>query len=149
MNDRATLAEADRAAHRWYPIAGPEDTPPRHVYQAQLLGSELAVWRADDGFVNVWENRCLHRGVRLTIGVNDGRELKCRYHGWRYANRSGGCTYIPAHPADAPARTICTPTHPAQEQYGLTWTSLHPGGAPPVIESLEADPWPMRAITAP
>ena len=68
---------------------------------AVLLGRELAVWRADDGNVNVWENRCLHRGVRLSIGINDGAELKCQYHGWRYANRTAGCTYIPAHPADA------------------------------------------------
>lgn len=137
----------DQDAHRWYPIAGTEDTPKRHVHQARLLGQELAVWRADDGFVNVWENRCLHRGVRLSIGINDGRELKCQYHGWRYANRSGGCTYIPAHPADAPARTICTRTYPAQEQYGVTWASLHPGGAPPVVASLADDPWPMRGIT--
>ena len=137
----------DHDPHRWYPIAGAEDTPERHVHQARLLGHELAVWRADDGYLNVWENRCLHRGVRLSIGINDGRELRCQYHGWRYANRSGGCTYIPAHPADAPARTICTRTYPAHEQYGITWASLHPGGAPPAVESLATDPWPMRGVT--
>jgi hypothetical protein len=49
----------------WYPVASSSDLPKRHVYQAQLWGREMAVWRADDGFVNVWENRCLHRGVRL------------------------------------------------------------------------------------
>ena len=98
-----TLSLADPT---WYPIASSEDLPFRHVYQGQLLGRELAVWRADDGNVNVWENRCLHRGVRLSIGINEGQELKCQYHGWRYANQSAGCTYIPAHPADAPARRI-------------------------------------------
>lgn len=133
--------------YRWYPIAGIEDTPERHVHQAELLGRELAVWRADDGYVNVWENRCLHRGVRLSIGVNDGRELQCQYHGWRYANRSAGCTYIPAHPADAPARTICSKTFPVQEMYGLVWASLHPGGDPPAIEHLVGDPWPMRGVS--
>jgi phenylpropionate dioxygenase-like ring-hydroxylating dioxygenase large terminal subunit len=84
---------------RWYPIAASYDLPFRHVFHGQLLGQELAVWRADDGYVNVWQNRCLHRGVRLSIAINDGRELKCQYHGWRYANRTAGCTYIPAHPA--------------------------------------------------
>ena len=54
----------------WYPIASSDDLPFRHVYQGQLLGRELAVWRADDGNVNVWENRCLHRGVRLSIGIH-------------------------------------------------------------------------------
>jgi len=107
----------------WFPIASSADLPRRHVYHGQLLGRELAVWRADDGNVNVWENRCLHRGVRLSIGVNEGAELKCQYHGWRYANRSAGCTYIPAHPADAPARRITNKTYPAVEAFGLVWSA--------------------------
>lgn len=109
----------------WYPIASSEDLPFRHVYQGQLLGRELAVWRADDGNVNVWENRCLHRGVRLSIGINEGQELKCQYHGWRYANQSAGCTYIPAHPADAPARRIENRKYPIREAFGLVWSAAH------------------------
>lgn len=112
----------------WYPIASSDDLPFRHVYQGQLLGRELAVWRADDGNVNVWENRCLHRGVRLSIGVNEGAELKCQYHGWRYANRSAGCTYIPAHPADAPARRIQNKTYPVAEAFGLVWSAAQDTG---------------------
>ena len=122
----------------WYPIASSTDLPKRHVYQAQLLGREFAVWRADDGYVNVWENRCLHRGVRLSIGINDGTELKCQYHGWRYANRTAGCTYIPAHPADAPARTICNNTYPAQEAHGLIWAGEKATGQLPVLDGFEA-----------
>jgi ferredoxin-NADP reductase/nitrite reductase/ring-hydroxylating ferredoxin subunit len=112
-----------KAKKQWHPIAASTDLVPRHVYHAQLTGRELAVWRADDGHVNVWENRCLHRGVRLSIGINDGRELVCQYHGWRYANRTAGCTYIPAHPADAPARTICNNQYPVIEKDGLIWSS--------------------------
>jgi ferredoxin-NADP reductase/nitrite reductase/ring-hydroxylating ferredoxin subunit len=108
----------------WHPIASSDDLPFRHVFHGQLLGQELAVWRADDGNVNVWENRCLHRGVRLSIGINEGAELKCQYHGWRYANRTAGCTYIPAHPADAPARRIANRTYPVREADGLVWTRL-------------------------
>ena len=115
-----TLSTADTT---WYPVASSEDLPFRHVYHGQLLGRELAIWRADDGNVNVWENRCLHRGVRLSIGINEGGELKCQYHGWRYANRSAGCTYIPAHPADAPARRITNTTYPAIEAFGLVWSA--------------------------
>ncbi len=126
---------------RWHPIASSSDLPLRHVYQGQLWGRELAVWRADDGFVNVWENRCLHRGVRLTIGLNEGRELRCLYHGWRYANRTAGCTYIPAHPADAPARTICNRTYPGVEAHGLIWSAVDPADdfeAPEVLDETEA-----------
>jgi ferredoxin-NADP reductase/nitrite reductase/ring-hydroxylating ferredoxin subunit len=137
----------ENAGTRWYPIAASHDLPFRHVFHGQLLGREFAVWRADDGYVNVWENRCLHRGVRLSIGINDGRELKCQYHGWRYANRTAGCTYIPAHPADAPARTITNRTFPAVERYGLVWSSLEPTGEAPAIAALDRrTPLVLRGI---
>jgi ferredoxin-NADP reductase/nitrite reductase/ring-hydroxylating ferredoxin subunit len=124
------------AKSQWHPIAAAHDLPYRHVFHGQLLGREFAVWRADDGYVNIWENRCLHRGVRLSIGINDGRELKCQYHGWRYSNRTAGCTYIPAHPADAPARTITNRTFPAVERYGLVWSSEEPLGEVPDVAGL-------------
>lgn len=137
----------DTAKTRWHPIAATSDLPFRHVYHGQLLGREFAVWRADDGYVNIWENRCLHRGVRLSIGINDGRELKCQYHGWRYSNRTAGCTYIPAHPADAPARTITNRTFAAVERYGLVWSAEDPEGDVPEIAGLaEGDLLALRAI---
>ncbi len=141
--------EHDRrpAEHLWHPVASWEDVVPHHVCWSRLLGRELAVWKADDGYVNIWENRCLHRGVRLTIGSNDGRELVCRYHGWRYASRTAGCTYIPAHPADAPARTICNRTFTAVERYGLVWSGADPIGEPPTIDVLEsAGAFGLRAL---
>ncbi len=127
----------DDPTANWHPVARSDDLAPRHVFHGLLNGRELALWRADDGYVNVWENRCLHRGVRLTLGHNEGHELRCQYHGWRYANRSAGCTYIPAHPADAPARTICNVTFPMVERYGLVWTGEAPRGEPPAFASLD------------
>ncbi|MYB28307.1 MAG: Rieske 2Fe-2S domain-containing protein, partial [Acidimicrobiaceae bacterium] len=138
---------ADDPFTLWHPVASEHDVPYRHVYHGQLLGRELAVWRADDDYVNVWENRCLHRGLRLSIGSNDGTELRCQYHGWRYANRSAGCTYIPAHPADAPARTICNRTFPSVERYGLIWSGEDPVGEPPTVDVLEAGrPFGLRNL---
>ncbi|GAA4121015.1 Rieske 2Fe-2S domain-containing protein [Aminobacter aganoensis] len=137
----------DTAKTRWHPVAATYDLPFRHVFHAQLLGREFAVWRADDGYVNVWENRCLHRGVRLSIGINDGRELKCQYHGWRYSNRTAGCTYIPAHPADAPARTITNRTFAAVERYGLIWSAEEPQGEVPELPGLaEGELLTLRGI---
>ena len=133
----------------WYPIASSLDVPKRHVYHAQLLGREFAVWRADDGNVNVWENRCLHRGVRLSIGINEGTELRCQYHGWRYANRTAGCTYIPAHPADAPSRTICNNTYPVCEFMGMIWSGEEAIGDIPSFKNFDEftvlRPLPMNA----
>jgi ferredoxin-NADP reductase/nitrite reductase/ring-hydroxylating ferredoxin subunit len=133
---------------QWFPVAASSDLPPRHVYQGQLLGQEFAIWRADDGRVNVWENRCLHRGVRLSIGLNLGCELKCQYHGWRYASETASCLYIPAHPANAPPRTIRNRVYPSVERYGFVWASLDPEGDAPVLADAEggASPLALRSL---
>ena len=97
---------------------------PRHVVHTALLGQELAVWRADDGTVNAWENRCPHRGVRLSIGTNLGHALKCRYHGWTYESGSARCIAIPCHPRLTPAAAIRVRAYPCVERRGHVWVRL-------------------------
>lgn len=138
------MSESQR--RQWFPIATSDDLPLRHVYHAELLGQELAVWRADDGFVNVWENRCLHRGVRLSIGLNLGESLKCQYHGWLYSSRTSGCTYIPAHPENAPARLICNKVYPAVERYGFVWSRLEGESEAPAIARIEDNGTVLRSL---
>jgi nitrite reductase/ring-hydroxylating ferredoxin subunit len=108
----------------WFPVARVEEVVPRHVVHAQILGQEVAIWRDDAGQVNAWENRCPHRGVRLSIGINDGKLLRCQYHGWRYASGSGQCTYIPAHPDQKPPNVIKTKLYGVTERYGFVWVNL-------------------------
>jgi len=140
------MTDLSAASTQWHPVASEHDLAPRSLFRGQLLGHEIVAWRADDGFVNVWENRCLHRGVRLSIGTNNGSELVCRYHAWRYANRSAGCTYIPAHPADSPARTITNRTFPTRERYGLIWTSHDPQGPDPSFPILDGETLGLRNL---
>ncbi len=137
----------ERMASQWHPIAAISDLHKRHVFQTELLGHELAVWRADDGYVNVWENRCLHRGSRLSVGINDGAELVCAYHGWRYSSRTAGCTYIPAHPSDAPAQTVCNRVYPVSLKYGLVWAALdQPENTPDIGLPETAEPLVLRSL---
>lgn len=130
-----------------HPVASLADLTPRHVARARLLGQDLAIWRADDGFVNVWADRCIHRGVRLSVAANDGAELVCSYHGWRYSNRSGNCSYIPAHPGEAPSRSLCVPVFRCEEKYGLVWSGSSCDAQPPEISHLgDCDPLVLRAL---
>ena len=114
----------DSLINRWFPVAGAAELPRRHVFHGQLLGEELALWRSDDGAVNAWENRCPHRGVRLSIGMNLGNELKCQYHGMQFATGSGQCTFMPAHRDLPPARALCAKAYSCQEQDGFIWATL-------------------------
>jgi phenylpropionate dioxygenase-like ring-hydroxylating dioxygenase large terminal subunit len=117
----------------WHPVAGGDDLVSRHIFHTALNGRELALWRDDAGLANVWENRCPHRGVRLTIGTNLGTGLRCRYHGWRFASGSGRC---------GEARVA---TYPCVERHGLVWTTLD--DAPEDIPDPGAGTWqPLRAI---
>ncbi len=123
----------------WFPLVSSKDLPFRHAYRSKLLGRDLVIWRADDGFPNVWVDRCLHRGTRLSLGLVNGSELKCQYHGWLYSNRTGGCTYIPAHPVDSPAQTLSCQIFKVQEKHGFVWSGIEPTGALPNILGASAD----------
>ena len=114
----------ERLRSRWFPVCRGGDAVPRHVVHTALLGQELAVWRADDGTVNAWENRCPHRGVRLSIGTNLGHALKCRYHGWTYESGSARCIAIPCHPRLTPAAAIRVRAYPCMERRGHVWVRL-------------------------
>ncbi|MYB23742.1 MAG: Rieske 2Fe-2S domain-containing protein, partial [Acidimicrobiia bacterium] len=120
-----------------HPVASLADLVPRHIVRSRLLDQELAIWRADDGFINIWADRCIHRGVRLSVGINDGAEVVCQYHGWRYSNRNGNCSYIPAHPGEAPARSLCVAAFASAVKYGLLWSGSSPGAEPPEIAALD------------
>ena len=109
---------------RWFPVCRGEEAVPRHIVHTALLGQELAVWRADDGTVNAWENRCPHRGVRLSVGTNLGDRLKCRYHGWTYASGSGQCVERPAHPGEKPPSLVRARRFPCAEAGGYVWVRL-------------------------
>jgi len=139
-----TLGVDLSATGRWFPVARSEEVIARHVVQTQLLGQELAVWRDDTGVVNAWENRCPHRGVRLSIGYNNGTELQCQYHGWRFASGSGQCTYIPAHPTQKPASTIRAMTYAVREHHGFVWACVDAPAYP--LPEVPAEMLTLRSV---
>ena len=121
------MVEPDLAS-RWFPVCRGEEAGARHVLHTALLGQELAIWRSDDGTVNAWENRCPHRGVRLTVGTNLGNALKCRYHGWTFESGSGQCIERPAHPGEKPPALVRVRTFPCVDDHGYVWTRLRDDG---------------------
>ena len=127
---------------RWYPVAAVADLAPHHIYQTRLGEAPLAIWCAADGTINIWDDRCPHRGVRLSIGHIVGKELRCQYHAWRFASGSGVCTHIPARPDAKPAAAIRTRIWPVAVSDGMVWTAISPVGEP----SRLGDGSPFRAV---
>lgn len=116
--------------NRWFAVSACGEVPHGQIAHTQLLGQELVLWRSASGTLNAWENRCPHRGVRLTLGTCVGEELRCQYHAWRFATGSGQCTHIPAHPGQKPASTIRAQVFPVFEDGTFAWVNLTPGAEP-------------------
>ena len=109
----------------WYPVAlSAEVRSADNIVASFAGGVELALWRSAEGAVQVWENRCPHRGVRFTLGQVVGDQLSCAYHGWQYSAGTGQCAAIPAHPAMPAPRNVCAKVYVAAEADGMIWVSL-------------------------
>ena len=100
----------------------------------RLLGEDLVLWRAG-GQAVAWQDLCIHRGTRLSLGKVEDGLLICPYHGWRY-DGNGRCVHIPAHPEQTPPEKAGARVYQVRERYGLVWVSLGQPGSdvPPFPE---------------
>jgi phenylpropionate dioxygenase-like ring-hydroxylating dioxygenase large terminal subunit len=78
----------------WYPIA-PSWQVGDNPLGVTRLGERIVVWRDRSGTVHALEDRCPHRGARLSLGWNLGDRLACWYHGVEI-DASGTVLDVPA-----------------------------------------------------
>jgi nitrite reductase/ring-hydroxylating ferredoxin subunit len=107
----------------WVPVALSSSIEPGTSAGAVIDGAEVVVWRDSKGDAHVWEDRCPHRGMRMSFGFVRGDHIACLYHGWQY-DSAGQCQHIPAHPDLEVPKTIKIPTYATEERNGIIWTSL-------------------------
>jgi phenylpropionate dioxygenase-like ring-hydroxylating dioxygenase large terminal subunit len=126
----------------WHPVAASAAVGAAPV-AVRLLERELVLWRDPAAGVQAWEDRCPHRGTRLSLGkVADGL-LECAYHGWRFGPR-GACRAVPALPGFAPGPAHAAHAYDATEAYGIVFVRLE-GSAARVPEIAGA---PQRRIVS-
>ena len=118
----------DGLATPWHPVALSIDVPTGITRAVILENREIVVWRGDDGNVHAWDDRCPHRGMRLSYGFVRGGSLNCLYHGWQYEG-SGRCMRIPAHPDLEVPKTIRATAYAARESGGVVWMNFDPAVA--------------------
>lgn len=108
----------------WH-VAGPASAlDATGLMNARILGVEVVIWRTDAGTVLAWQDLCMHRGVRLSLGeIVEGNKLMCPYHGWTY-DESGQCIRIPAHPDQAPPDKAKAKTFHAKIERDLVFVCL-------------------------
>jgi nitrite reductase/ring-hydroxylating ferredoxin subunit len=94
--------------------------------------------------VRAWDNRCPHRGMRLSFGFVRGESLTCIYHGWQYGT-DGVCHTIPAHPDLTPPATLCATAFGCIEKDGIIWASVSDHDGQPDVEF--GDAHPIRSLS--
>ncbi|WP_420860973.1 Rieske 2Fe-2S domain-containing protein [Algirhabdus cladophorae] len=105
------------------PVGLSRDLAAKGVMRAEVQQHDVVVWRGPDGDLHAWNNRCPHRGMRLSHGFVRGDKLACLYHGWHYG-KGGGCAYIPAHPDLEPPATITAQVYNVAETDGVIWADV-------------------------
>lgn len=135
----------------WYPVAPSwmVRTAPAGVTR---LGKRIALWRDAEGAVHAIEDRCPHRGARLSQGWNVGPRLACAYHGVEV----DGCGVVARVPAVENSRLEgrrCNVAYPVIERAGaiFLWFGDHHGEAAEPLElpeELNGGEWSEILCTA-
>jgi nitrite reductase/ring-hydroxylating ferredoxin subunit len=130
----------------WYPVALSNGLETGRSGGTRLFGQELCIWRDANGIAHAWEDRCPHRGMRLSFGFVRGDRIACLYHGWQY-DTQGQCRFIPAHAdLDVPA-TINVATYTCTERLGMLWVYSDRGvETPPDLPIEPREIVPVRSV---
>jgi phenylpropionate dioxygenase-like ring-hydroxylating dioxygenase large terminal subunit len=146
---RALLDRGLRNA--WYPVL-----PSWRIHDAPVgitrLGENIVLWRDNQGQVHAIEDRCPHRGARLSLGWNLGERVACWYHGIEI-DGSGTVQNVPAVNSCPLEGKQCLRSYAVQEIRGavLLWfgDALHPQPASLALpEQLSSPDWESMLCTA-
>jgi phenylpropionate dioxygenase-like ring-hydroxylating dioxygenase large terminal subunit len=106
----------------WYLALPGARLAPGKMRPKTMLGEPLLLGRTRDGEVFALKDICPHRGIPLSCGRFDGKEVECCYHGWRFG-ADGRCTAIPSlyEGQDFDISKIRVAAYPARELQGNVW----------------------------
>ena len=118
----------------WYRALPSGQLTRNRLHKTMLLEVPLALGRDRQGKPFALRDACPHRGMPLSYGQFDGRELECSYHGWKFDAHSGQCQSIPSLTSDQAFKVdrIYAGSYPCEERDDFVWVfipDLPPPGA--------------------
>ncbi len=122
MSERqVTAAQIEERLNRgllnlWYAVLPSWAVGPRPIGVTRL-GQNIVLWRDGEGNVHALEDRCPHRGARLSLGRNFGDKLECWYHGVR-VDTNGVIAEVPAVGKHPIVGRKCLKAYPVREIRG-------------------------------
>jgi len=136
----------------WYPVA-----PSWSVHGVPVgitrLSQNIVLWRDAEGKIRATEDRCPHRGARLSLGWNLGDKIACWYHGVQVQG-DGVVAEVPAVVDCEMKGAKRVRTYPVEERAGaiFLWFGSNPDAAAPKLDLPEqltdAESWSHMLCTA-
>jgi len=102
----------------WYVAGWSHDIAAESLVSRTMLGEPIVLYRKADGGVVALEDRCCHRLAPLSRGRIEGDDLRCMYHGLKFAP-SGKCIEVPGQ--DLIPSTAVVRSYPVAEQDCWVW----------------------------
>jgi 5,5'-dehydrodivanillate O-demethylase len=114
----------------WHPVRASVQLLMEPVREVRVLGEDLVLYRAPDGYLGLTGSHCPHRHTSLAYGIPEPGGLRCAYHGWKF-DCTGQCVDQPAEPPDSTFKErVRVTAYPVRELGGLVWAYLGPEPAP-------------------
>ncbi len=129
---------------QWYPVLASWEVNANPVGITRL-GENIVVWRDHDGQLHALEDRCPHRGARLSLGWNLGNRVASWYHGVE-VNGKGMVEDVPAVHECPLKGAECVKSYPVIEKHDaiFIWFGLDPNEPPAELafpEQLASEEW--------
>ena len=106
----------------WYVICRKDEIEENKILLKYVFDQEIIIWKKKERIM-AWENLCIHRGSRLSLGSINNGILKCAYHGWEY-NQDAQCVKIPSQPDIKIPKKACVKNYKVIEKMNMVWINL-------------------------
>jgi phenylpropionate dioxygenase-like ring-hydroxylating dioxygenase large terminal subunit len=102
----------------WYVAAWDHELIDGKLLARTLLEKPVLLYKGDSGRVVALDNRCCHRGAKLSNGRLEGDDVRCMYHGLKF-DPGGKCIQIPGQ--DNIPKNLGVRSYPVVERDHLVW----------------------------
>jgi vanillate O-demethylase monooxygenase subunit len=118
------------ARNQWYVAAWSSDVGRKPLGRI-ICNEPIVMYRSVQGGVVALEDICPHRLLPLSMGMIEGDDIRCRYHGLLLGT-DGRCREMPG--GDSINVAVRVPSYAVTERYGFIWVWIgDPAAADPAL----------------
>ena len=110
--------EAKFLMNTWYVAAWDHELIDGKLLARTILDQPVLLYKGDSGRAVALDNRCCHRGAKLSKGRLEGDCVRCMYHGLKF-DPSGKCVQIPGQ--DVIPAKLGVRSYPVAERDHIVW----------------------------